>query len=109
MDVFEKEPKHLAQLWENTRYFKKELQSLGFDTGISQTPITPVMVGESPKAKALSEMLFEQGVFALPIVFPMVAKDKARIRTMMNAELSREDLALALNAFEKAGKQLGII
>jgi glycine C-acetyltransferase len=109
LEVLETEPEHLARLWENTRYFKKELQSLGFDTGISQTPITPVIVGESSKAKALSELLFEQGVFALPIVFPMVAKDKARIRTMMNAELSREDLTVALGAFEKAGKQLAII
>ena len=109
LDVLEQEPQHVQKLWDNTNYFKKQLQSLGFDTGLSQTPITPVMVGESAKAKRLSEMLFEQGVFALPIVFPMVAKDKARIRTMMNAGLSREDLDFALNAFEKAGKELQII
>ena len=109
LDVLEQEPQHVQKLWDNTNYFKKQLQSLGFDTGLSQTPITPVMVGESAKAKRLSEMLFEQGVFALPIVFPMVAKNKARIRTMMNAGLSREDLDFALNAFEKAGKELQII
>ncbi len=109
LEVLETEPQHFKKLWDNTNYFKKELQALGFDTGVSQTPITPVMVGESGKAKSLSEKLFEQGVFALPIVFPMVAKDKARIRTMVNAGLSREDLNFALNAFEKAGKELSII
>ncbi|MFH1780033.1 MAG: glycine C-acetyltransferase [Candidatus Micrarchaeota archaeon] len=109
LDVLETEPEHVQKLWENTRYFKEQLKQLGFDTGISETPITPVMVGESAKAKELSNMLFELGVFALPIIFPMVAKDKARIRTMMNAGLSKEDLDLALNAFEKAGKQLEII
>jgi len=109
LEVLETEPQHFQRLWDNTTYFKKQLQMLGFDTGVSQTPITPVMVGDSGKAKALSEKLFEQGVFALPIVFPMVAKDKARIRTMMNAGLSREDLDFALNAFEKAGKGLQII
>ncbi len=108
LEVLEDEPQHLARLWDNTRYFKKELASMGFDTGISQTPITPVMVGDSAKAKQLSELLFAQSVFALPIVFPMVAKDKARIRTMMNAALTKDDLDFALGAFENAGKQLGL-
>jgi glycine C-acetyltransferase len=109
IDVLETEPEHVERLWDNTKYFKKELQSLGFDTGISETPITPVMCGESSVAKKLSERLFELDVFALPIVYPMVAQDKARIRTMMSAALSREDLDHALNAFEKGGKELGII
>lgn len=82
---------------------------MGYDTGFSETPITPVIVGESSVAKALSEKLFEHGVFALPIVYPMVAKDKARIRTMMNAGLTSDDLGEALSAFEKCGKELKIL
>lgn len=109
IDVLETEPEHVNNLWDNTKYFKNELDSMGFDTGQSETPITPVMVGESHKAKALSERTFELGVFALPIVFPMVARDKARIRTMMNAGLTKDDLNDALAAFEKAGKELDII
>jgi len=103
------EPEHHKRLWDNINYFKKELQSLGFDTGDSVTAITPVIVGESHKAKALSDDLFKEGIFALPIVFPMVARDKARIRTMMNAGLTREMLDTALSAFEKSGKALKII
>jgi len=109
IDVLETEPQHVKNLWENTKYFKKELKSMGFDTGESETPITPVIVGESNKAKELSNRLFEEGVFALPIVFPMVAKDKARIRTMMNAGLTKEDLNYTLEKFEKLGKNLEII
>ncbi len=109
IDVLETEPQWVETLWENTRYFKEQLQSLGFDTGISETPITPVIVGESAVAKQLSEKLYGMGIFALPIVFPMVARDKARIRTIMNAALTREDLDEALGAFEKAGKELRII
>lgn len=109
IDVLETEPEHVNNLWDNTKYFKSQLDSMGFDTGRSETPITPVMVGESHKAKALSERIFELGVFALPIVFPMVTRDKARIRTMMNAGLTKDDLNDALAAFEKAGKELDII
>lgn len=109
IDVLETEPEHVQRLWDNTKYFKKELQSMGFDTGETQTPITPVIVGESSKAKQLSNQLFTEGVFALPIVFPMVARDKARIRTMMNAGLTKDDLDYALEKFEKLGKKLAII
>ena len=109
IDVLEKEPNHVKQLWDNTRYFKKTMKDLGFDIGSSQTPITPVMVGESAVAKKLSARLFEEGIFALPIVFPMVARDKARIRTMMNAQLTRKDLDFAIQTFEKIGKELHII
>lgn len=109
IDVLETEPEHVKNLWENTNYFKKELNSMGFDTGKSETPITPVIVGESSKAKELSNLLFEQGVFALPIVFPMVAQDKARIRTMMNAGLTQKDIDFALEKFEKLGEKLDII
>jgi glycine C-acetyltransferase len=109
IDVLETEPQHVTQLWENTRYFKKKLIAMGFDTGESETPITPVIVGESSKAKELSNNLFKEGVFALPIVFPMVARDKARIRTMMNAGLTQKDLDFTLDTFEKLGKKLHII
>jgi len=109
IDVLESEPKHVEKLWENTKYFKKSMKDLGFDIGNSQTPITPVMVGDSKVAKRLSSRLFEEGVFALPIVYPMVALDKARIRTIMNAALTREDLDFAIGAFTKIGKELKII
>ena len=109
IEVLESEPEHVNRLWENIRYFKKELVSMGFDTGRSETAITPVMCGESHKAKALSDELYGMGVFALPIVFPMVARDKARIRTMMNAGLTKDMLDEALSAFEKGGKNAGII
>ena len=107
--ILETEPEHWKRLWDSTNYFKKELKNMGFDTGFSETPITPVIVGESSVAKALSDKLFEHGVFALPIVYPMVAKDKARIRTMMNAGLTDDDLTEAIGAFEKCGKELKII
>jgi len=109
IEVVESEPQHLENLWKNTRYFKKALKDLGFDIGQSQTPITPVIVGESAVAKQMSTRLFEEGVFALPIVFPMVARDKARIRTMMNAALQQEHLDYAINTFERVGKDLRII
>jgi glycine C-acetyltransferase len=109
IDVLENESEHVNNLWKNTKYFKNELNKMGFDTGNSETPITPVIVGESSIAKELSNKLFEEGVFALPIVFPMVARDKARIRTMMNAGLNKNDLNEALRIFEKLGKKLKII
>ncbi len=109
IDVLETEPEHVKRLWDNTNYFKKELNSMGFNTGNSESPITPVIVGDSGKAKDLSNALFKEGVFALPIVVPMVARDKARIRTIMNAGLTRKDLDFALDKFETLGKKLAII
>ena len=109
VDVLESEPEHVARLWEHTRRFKKAMRDAGFDTGHSETPITPIIVGDSLRAKRLSDRLFELGVFALPIVYPMVAKDKARIRTIMNAALTPDDVGVAIAAFEKAGRELGII
>lgn len=109
IDVLETEPKHVRNLWTNTDYFRNGIRDLGFDTGKSQTPIIPVMVGESRTAKMFSSRLFELGVFALPIVFPMVSKDEARIRTIMNAALTKKDLDEALGAFEKIGKELKLI
>lgn len=108
VDVLEKEPQHVKTLWDHTTYFKKAMKDLGFNIGNSQTPITPVIVGESSVAKKLSQRLFEEGVFALPIVFPMVARDKSRIRTIMNAALTRNDLDFAISAFAKIGKELQI-
>jgi glycine C-acetyltransferase len=109
LDVLENEPEHVKNLWDNTNYFKKELKSMGFDTGESMTPITPVICGDSKKAKDLSDMLYQEGIFALPIVFPMVARDKARIRNMMNAGLSKDDLDMVLSTYEKLGKRLKLI
>src|SRR5207247_8638159 len=91
IDVLETEPRHVKKLWSNTKYFKKQLVSLGFDIGKSATPITPVMLGDSAIAKRFSNRLFEEGVFALPIVFPMVATDRARIRSIGTAGLTRGD------------------
>jgi glycine C-acetyltransferase len=99
----------VKKLWENANYFKRELQKLGFDTGASETPITPVIVGSSHLARKLAQRLFEEGVFAQEIVFPMVARDKARVRTIVTAMHTKEDLDFALNAFKKVGKELGLI
>ncbi len=109
IDVLEHEAEHVRRLWELTHRFKSAMRGLGFDIGQSETPITPILVGDSRRAKELSERLFALGVFALPIVFPMVAKDRARIRTIMNAALTDDDLHLAISAFEKAGRELRIL
>ena len=109
IEVLMDEPEHHARLWDNTNYFRKELQSLGFDTGNSVTPIIPVMCGESSVAKAMTKALANEGVMAGAIVFPMVARDKARIRTQMSAGLTREDLDEVLRLFEKVGPTLDLI
>mgnify|MGYP003732988879 FL=1 len=109
IEVLRDEPEHHEKLWSNTEYFRKEMQSLGFDTGVSETPIIPVMCGESRLAKKLSEELYKKGIFALPIVFPMVAKDKARIRCMISSGLTKEDLDIVIGSFSEVGKLLGII
>jgi glycine C-acetyltransferase len=109
IDVLESEPQHVRNLWKNTEYFKKAVDDLGFNTGKSQTPIIPVIVGESSKAKALSDKLYEKGIFVVPIVFPMVARDLARIRVQTNAKLTMEQLDTVIEAIEEIGKQLKII
>ena len=109
IEVLMNEPEHHKKLWENTEYFRSEMQSMGFDTGVSTTPIIPVMCGESSVAKELSQRLMQDGVMAGAIVFPMVAKDKARVRTQMSAGLSSEDLDEVLSVFEKHGSVLGLI
>ena len=109
IDVLETEEEHVKTLWENREYFVKGLEQMGYDTGNSQTPIIPAMCGESSKAVELSNGLMEEGILALPIVFPMVARDKARIRNMMNSGLTKEHLDVSLSAYEKIGKRIGII
>jgi glycine C-acetyltransferase len=103
------EPEHVVRLWDNTDYFRGELESLGFDTGLSETPIIPVMCGESRLAQELSEALGREGVMVGAIVFPMVAHNKARVRTQMSAGLSREDLDVVLESFERCGREVGLI
>ena len=109
IEVLMNEPGHVSRLWENTSFFRKELVSMGFDTGVSETPIIPVMCGESSRAKALSEELRKEGVMVGAIVFPMVSRDKARVRTQMSAGLSREDIDSVLYAFDRCGRRLGLI
>ena len=109
VEVLMEEPEHHQKLWENTNYFRTELQSMGFDTGVSTTPIIPVMCGESSVAKEFTTQLSNEGVMAGAIVFPMVARDKARIRTQMSAGLSRSDLDEVLRIFERVGPKLGLI
>jgi glycine C-acetyltransferase len=109
IDVLEQEPERIDRLWENTRFFKAGLEALGFDTGASETPITPVIVGESGAAGRMSELLFERGVFAQAVVFPTVALDKARIRTIVGSEHSRDDLQTCLDAFASVGRELRLI
>lgn len=99
----------VKKLWENVNYLKSEFKKLGFDTGHSETPITPIMIGDEEKAKEFSNKLFEENVFATPIVFPMVSKGAARIRVIPSASHSKEDLDKGIKAFEKIGKELKII
>jgi len=109
IEVLETEPQHVRNLWKNTEYLKKAVEDLGFNTGNSETPIIPIIVGESSKAKKLSDRLYEAGIFVVPIVFPMVARDLARIRVQMNAKLTREHLDKVIGSIEAIGKELDII
>jgi glycine C-acetyltransferase len=109
IDLLEESTDLVDKLWDNARYFKAEMKKLGFDTGVSETPITPVMLGEAPLAQQFSRELFDNGVFAMAIGFPTVAKGKARIRVMISAAHDRDDLGQGLEAFAKVGKKLGVI
>src|SRR5438094_3650603 len=109
IDVLEQEPQIIDRLWENTRFFKAGLQSLGLNTGLSESPITPVIVGDGALAMKLSDRLFEEGVFAQGIAFPTVARDKARVRTIVTATHTRDQLQFALAAFGRVGRELGIL
>ena len=107
--VMQEEPELQARLWENTRRFKAELVRLGFDTGRSETPITPVMMGDPETAMRFSDRLLDAGVFAQPVVFPTVAIDKARIRTIVTAAHTAEQLDRCLEAFATVGRELGVV
>ncbi len=107
--VFEEEPELLERLWANTRRFKAELSRLGFDIGRSETPITPVILGDAETTIRFSDRLFEEGVFATSVVFPTVALDRARIRTIVTAAHSDENLDTALAAFGRVGREMGLI
>jgi glycine C-acetyltransferase len=108
-DVLEQEPERIDSLWDNTRYFKKGLAEAGFNTGISETPITPVIVGEAKTAHELSRQLFAEGVLATGIGFPTVAKGKARVRTIVTATHTKAELDQALEVFRKVGKKMELV
>ena len=109
IDLLEESSELVERLWENTEYFKGQVEQLGFDTGLSATPIVPIMLGEAPLAQEFSRRLFDKRVFAMAIGFPTVPRGKARIRVMNSASHSREDLDQGLAAFEVVGKELGVI
>jgi glycine C-acetyltransferase len=109
LDILEHDPGIIERLWENTRFFKSGLQALGFNTGLSESPITPVIAGEGSLAMKLSDRLFAEGVFAQGIAYPTVARDKARVRTIVTASHTRDELQYALDAFKKVGKELALI
>jgi len=109
LDVLEQDPQIIECLWNNTRFFKAGLSALGFNTGVSESPITPVIIGDGALAMKLSDRLFEEGVFAQGIAFPTVARDKARVRTIVTATHTRDELQFALDVFAKVGRELGII
>ena len=109
LEVLETEPQWMERLWDNTRVFKGGLQALGFDTGLSESPITPVIVGENALAMKLSDRLFQEGVFAQGIGFPTVPRGKARVRTIVTATHTKDELQFALDSFRKVGTELGII
>ncbi|HOI41884.1 MAG TPA: glycine C-acetyltransferase [Elusimicrobiales bacterium] len=109
LDILLSDPSYLKRLWNNTAFFKEEMKKAGFNTGESVTPITPVMIGDMDKAKALSARLFDEGVFALPLGFPTVPKGKERLRTIVTAGHTVKDLEFAVEKFRKCGKELGII
>ena len=108
-EILENEPERIEKLWDNTRYFKQGLKAAGFNTGVSETPITPVIVGEARTAHAFSAALFEEGVLATGIGFPTVPEGKARVRTIVAATHTRDDLDRALEVFARVGEQLGIL
>ena len=109
LEVIDEEPQIIQNLWSNVKYFKNGLTEMGFDIGKSVTPITPIMLNESDVAQRFSEELMREGILALPIIYPLVARDKARIRTIISAVHTMEDLDFALESFEKVGKKLGVI
>src|SRR5262249_21167719 len=109
VDILERSDELVQRLWSNTRHFKTKLREAGFDTGRSETPITPVMLGQAAVAQEFSRRRFDAGVFAMAIGFPTVPKGKARIRVMISATHSVEDLGLGVERFVRVGRELGIV
>ncbi|MES0344145.1 MAG: glycine C-acetyltransferase [Anaerolineales bacterium] len=109
LNLLEESTELVDKLWENADYFKREMREIGFDTGVSTTPITPIMLGEAALAQDFSRRLFEEGIFAMALGFPTVPRGKARIRVMISAAHSREDLDRGLAAFKSVGQELGVI
>ena len=108
LDLIEEQPELIDRLWENTRFFKSGLRRLGFDTGMSETPITPVLIGDEGRAMRFSDRLFDAGVFAVGIAFPTVPRGKARVRTIVTAGHTQDDLSRALDAFADVGREMGV-
>jgi glycine C-acetyltransferase len=109
IDILEESTELVDRLWDNAKFFKSEMQKLGFNTGASNTPITPIMLGEAPLAQQFSRELFDEGVFAMSIGYPTVPQGKARIRVMISAAHDRDDLGKGLEAFAKVGRKLSVI
>ena len=109
VDILMQSGELVERLWDNARYFKEKMKQLGFNTGISQTPITPVILGDEKLAQEFSKRLFEEGIFAQAIVYPTVPRGTARIRVMISAVHTKEDLDFAIQKFKKVGRELGVI
>jgi glycine C-acetyltransferase len=108
LDIIADEPERIDRLWSNTRTFKAGLHDLGFDTGASETPITPVITGDEERTQAFANRLFDAGVFCPAIVFPTVGKGQARVRTIVTADHTEDDLREALEVFGRVGAELGL-
>jgi len=109
IDVMESDPQRVEKVWQNRNYFIERMKEAGFDTGNSETPIVPIMCGESKTAKALADFVWEKGIYVLPIVYPMVARGKARIRVQLCSEHTKDQLDTAITAFKEGGEKLGLI
>jgi glycine C-acetyltransferase len=109
IDVMESNPERVERVWENREYFLDKMKELGFDTGHSETPIVPIMCGDSKRAKGLADFVWQEGIYVLAIVYPMVARDKARIRVQLCSEHTEDQLDRAIEAFKKGGQRLGLI
>jgi glycine C-acetyltransferase len=109
LEIMRDEPDRLERLWTNTAFLEEGLHALGFDTGGSETPITPVITGDEEKTQMLARRLFEEGVFTPAIVYPTVAKGQARVRTIVTADHTRADLQEAIDVFERVGTELGLL
>jgi glycine C-acetyltransferase len=109
IDVMESNPERVERVWENREYFLDRMKALGFDTGHSETPIVPIMCGDSKTAKELADFVWQEGVYVLAIVYPMVAREKARIRAQLCSEHTEDQLDTAIEAFKKGGQKLGLI